>query len=70
MTDATDRLIDALASHDQLERDVRLGNAIDRSVRRFHRQKAGLEPWSAMDALKAAQEACEQRRSDKAPKAA
>jgi hypothetical protein len=69
-TEETDRLIDALDLPGAEERTARHGNAVDRSVLRYQRQKAGLEPWHALDALKAAQDAWERRRAAQAPKAA
>jgi hypothetical protein len=68
--DASDRLIDALREHSPEELEALHRSAVDRAVTRFQRQKAGLEPWGALDALRAAQDAWERRRRVKAPKAA
>lgn len=66
----TDRLIDALRAHPHGTDELELGTRLDRAVTRFELQKAGRYPWEAMDALKAAHEAWERRRSIDTPKAA
>jgi hypothetical protein len=70
-TDETDRLLSALDVPRLAEEvEARHTNAVDRSVTRYQRQKAGLEPYDALDACKAAQEAWERRHATEAQKAA